>query len=65
MSLLSEDDLSLRDATWEELEAAWNLWFDLAQHTNADDPPYAHGVLIGLGQRLERLEGKPRDQDVT
>jgi hypothetical protein len=27
-----------------ELDAAWDLWFDLAQTTNDADPPYTHGV---------------------
>ena len=48
MKLLSDDDLNLREATWEELEAAWELWFDLAQHTNDHDPPYTHGVFVRL-----------------
>ena len=44
MQMLSEDDLNIRDMTREELDAAWNLWFDLAQSTNDADPPYSHGV---------------------
>jgi hypothetical protein len=44
MQMLSEDDLNLRDMTREELDAAWDLWFDLAQSTNDADPPYEHGV---------------------
>ncbi|HEX9638544.1 MAG TPA: hypothetical protein VGB99_13480 [Acidobacteriota bacterium] len=32
----------------EELAAAWDLWFDLAQITNDDDPPYTHGVFANL-----------------
>lgn len=48
MQLLSEDDLNLQDMTEEELADAWNLWFDLAQATNDDDPPYTHGVLVNL-----------------
>jgi hypothetical protein len=42
--MLSEDDLDLRDLSDEELDLAWDLWFDLAQTTNEDDPPYTHGV---------------------
>jgi hypothetical protein len=42
--------------TPEELEAAWDLWFDLAQATNDHDPPYEHGVFAGTspipGQKL-------------
>ena len=39
MQMLSEDDLDIRDMTSEELDAAWDLWFDLAQSTNDADPP--------------------------
>ena len=46
MQLLSEDDLDLKEMTAEELERAWDLWFDLAQSTNDADPPYTHGVLV-------------------
>jgi hypothetical protein len=43
--MLSDDDVNLRDMTDDELEAAWDLWFDLAQATNEFDPPYTHGAL--------------------
>jgi hypothetical protein len=46
MELLSEDDLNLKDMTSEELDRAWDLWFDLAQATNDFDPPYTHGVFV-------------------
>jgi hypothetical protein len=46
MELLSEDDLNLREMTQEELDRAWDLWFDLAQATNDFDPPYTHGVFV-------------------
>ena len=46
MELLSEDDLNLKDMTPEELDKAWDLWFDLAQTTNDSDPLYTHGVLV-------------------
>ena len=46
MELLSEDDLNLKDMTREELDRAWDLWFDLAQTTNDSDPPYTHGVFV-------------------
>jgi hypothetical protein len=46
MELLSEDDLNLKDMTPEELDRAWDLWFDLAQATNDFDPPYTHGVFV-------------------
>lgn len=48
MKLLSEDDLNLQGMTDEELAAAWDLWFDLAQATNDFDPPYTHGVFVNL-----------------
>ena len=43
--MLSDDDVNLDQMSDEELEAAWDLWFDLAQTTNDSDPPYTHGVL--------------------
>lgn len=48
MEMLSEDDLNLREMNDEELALAWDLWFDLAQETNAFDPPYEHGVFAGM-----------------
>jgi hypothetical protein len=60
MQMLSEDDLNLREMTAEELERAWDLWFDLAQTTNDSDPPYTHGVLVGLAAEPgEPLEPHP------
>jgi hypothetical protein len=50
MRMLGEDDLDLRGLSDEELARAWDLWFDLAQHTNCADPPYTHGVFVGLTQ---------------
>jgi hypothetical protein len=47
MQMLSDDDLNIRSMSDEELDAAWDLWFDLAQETNAFDPAYSHGVLVG------------------
>jgi hypothetical protein len=44
MPMLSDDDLDIRDLSDEELDLAWDLWFDLAQTTNDDDPLYTHGV---------------------
>jgi len=46
MELLSEDDLNLKDMTREELDLAWDLWFDLAQATNDSDPLWTHGVFV-------------------
>lgn len=48
MQMLSEDDLNLKDMTDEELDLAWDLWFDLAQATNDFDPPYTHGVFVPI-----------------
>ncbi len=39
MPMLSEDDTDLTELSAEELDAAWDLWFDLAQATNDADPP--------------------------
>lgn len=49
MQMLSDDDRNLREMTAEELALAWDLWFDIAQTTNASDPPYTHGVFAGQG----------------
>ncbi len=49
MKMLSDDDLNLESMSDEELAAAWDLWFDLAQSTNDSDPPYTHGVFVNLG----------------
>ena len=48
MQMLSEDDINLRELSDEQLELAWDLWFDLAQTTNDWDPPYSHGVFVHL-----------------
>ena len=60
MQMLSEDDLNLRDMTEEELERAWDLWFDLAQSTNEFDPPYTHGVFAFLTREELGLPNRPR-----
>lgn len=49
MPMLSDDDLNLAGMTEEELDLAWDLWFDLAQTTNDNDPPYTHGVFASCG----------------
>jgi len=58
MELLSEDDRDLRGMTNEELAAAWDLWFDLAQTTNDDDPPFTHGVFVLLRAEDVRPSGR-------
>lgn len=42
---LSEEDLDLRNLSFEELIAYWNLWLEQAQATNdLDADTYSHGV---------------------
>ena len=52
--MLSEDDRNLQEMTDEELERAWDLWFDLAQ-SNEGDPPYEHGVFVGMQTSVRRV----------
>jgi hypothetical protein len=62
MPMLSEDDGNLAELSAEELDAAWDLWFDLAQSTNDSDPPYSHGVFVNavtIEVRLEKLGQGP------
>jgi hypothetical protein len=60
MKLLSEDDLNLQGMSDEELALAWDLWFDLAQTTNDEDPPYTHGVLVNV--QWEQIRSSPEQQ---
>lgn len=48
MEMLSEDDRNIRGLSREELDAAWDLWFELAQTTNDADPSYSHGVFVNV-----------------
>jgi hypothetical protein len=57
MQMLSDDDVNLQELSEAELARAWDLWFDLAQATNDDDPPYTHGVFQTVG--LERDGPRP------
>jgi len=42
---LSEEDIDLRNLSWVELLAVWNLWLKQAQSTNDEDRDfYEHGV---------------------
>ena len=52
MKMLSDDDLNLKALNDDELARAWDLWFDLAQSTNASDPPYTHGVFAATGHHV-------------
>jgi hypothetical protein len=54
--MLSDDDVNLAEMDDAELEAAWDLWFDLAQTTNQADPPYTHGVLAYASMVDDRQE---------
>jgi len=63
MKMLSDDDLNLKEMTDEELAAAWDLWFDLAQTTNDDDPPYTHGVFVNLSWEDLALKGDEEEVD--
>ena len=53
MSALSDDDLNLRELDDAELARAWDLWFDLAQHTTDSDPPWTHGVFLLCGNAVD------------
>jgi hypothetical protein len=61
MQMLSEDDVNLRELSDEELDLAWDLWFDLAQATNDWDPPYSHGVFANLKSPLVLRPGAAND----
>jgi len=63
MRLLSEEDLDLRNLSDEELHAAWDLWFDLAQSTNDYDPPFTHGVFVDLAAEDFRTRAGTTAQD--
>lgn len=66
MQMLSEDDRNLRDLTREELDAAWDLWFDLAQSTNDADPLYEHAVFAHpVVRRAPRSADPPPTRPVS
>lgn len=56
MEPLSADDMNLQGMTMAELEAAWDLWFELAQTTNDSDPDYTHGVFQTVDMAALRRE---------
>jgi len=64
MPMLSEDDVNLGNLSAEELDAAWDLWFDLAQSTNDSDPPYSHGVFVNAVTIEIGLEELGEDPDM-
>lgn len=52
---LSEEDMDLRNLSWEEFLDYWNLWLDQAQVSNElDKDEYSHGVFCSP-RELERL----------
>ena len=55
---LSEEDLDLKNLTWDELVAYWNQWLLQAQATNdLDRDEYSHGVFVLYGPSFrERRE---------
>lgn len=58
---LSEEDLDLKNLTFEELIACWNAWLLAAQTTNdLDRHLYSHGVFVAEPQESERA--KPGSQ---
>ena len=61
MQMLSDDDTNLAELSDEELDQAWDLWFDLAQSTNDADPPYTHGVFAGVTPLALRDDARNRN----
>lgn len=46
---LSEDDLNLRDLSWEELLCAWDVWLRNASATDEEDAAeYSHGGFMRI-----------------
>jgi hypothetical protein len=59
-AFLSDEDLDLRNLSYEELIRYWNLWLLQAQMTNAlDDALYAHGVFERDPAALPRAADAP------
>ena len=53
---LSEEDLDLKNLTWDELVAWWNQWLEQAQASNdLDEHEYSHGVFILFGPSYRKL----------
>ena len=63
-SFLSEEDLDLRNLSWEELLAWWDHWLLQAQASNdLDEHLYSHGVFrVEPGWRLTPT-GVERDEE--
>ena len=58
MQMLSEDDVNLRALSNEELDLAWDSWFDLVQTTNDWAPPYSHDVFVNQPSPLRPVQGR-------
>ncbi len=59
---LSEEDLDLKNLSWEELIDYWNLWLKQAEVTDElDKDEYSHGVFCSQREleRLYRRRGLP------
>jgi len=65
MQMLSDDDSNLREMTADELARAWDLWFDLAQSTNADDPAFSHGVFVAIDTHDQAYRTRSVDTSST
>ncbi len=58
---LSEEDLDLKNLTWDGLIAYWNLWLEQAQATNdLDEHEYSHGVFVLFDERAVREKARRR-----
>lgn len=56
---LSEEDLDLKNLTWEELLAVWNDWLTQAQNSNElDRDHYSHSAFMGPSEYDRYLGGK-------
>jgi hypothetical protein len=61
---LSEEDLDLRNLSWDELLAYWNSWLEQAQATNdLDEHEYSHGVFRRFDPSERRRANRGRDDD--
>jgi hypothetical protein len=47
INFLSTEDLALADLSEQELDAAWEAWFELAQASNAEDADYYSHACFG------------------
>ncbi len=60
---LSEEDLDLRNLSFEELLVVWQQWLEQAQATNdLDARTYSHGV-FEIEPEIERETGVERNAD--